>query len=230
MFVKTLHLLSESESENKINQGKNMADEMDDFEGLEMPTQEPEKAKKKKKEGMSLPIMIAIAVGVIIVQVVLIVVVVNFLSPKSESEQIAEKDKKKTESLKKKASEDEFFQEDTEEEDFFAQEKERKYIETDKIITNPKGSSKFVVINLGLEYKFKPDVPETEQTPDSDLMRKVMAKLKALVIQDLGSHTLEEISNQRAEYNTTLRDKLRPIFKESKIFLRNVYIVEFIIQ
>lgn len=207
-----------------------MADDMDEFEGLEPAVQEPEKAKKKKREGMSLPVMIAVGVGAIVVQVVLIVVVVNFLMPKSEKDVAHEKEAKKTEAMKKKASEEEFFQEDSEEEDFFAEEKERKYLETDKIITNPKGSTKFVVINLGLEYKFKPDVPEPERAPDGDLMKKLMAKLKTLVIQDIGNQTVDEIHSGRADYNMKLRDKLRPIFKESKIFLRNVYIVEFIIQ
>lgn len=206
-----------------------MADDMDEFEGMEV-VQEPEKAKKKKKEGMSLPVMIAVGIGAIVVQVVLIVVVVNFLLPKSDKDHDADKKAKQHEASKKHNEDEAFFKEDSEEEDFFAEEKERKYLETDKIITNPKGSSKFVVLNLGLEYKFKPDVPETEQAADSDLMKKLMAKLKTIVIQDVGNKTIEEIHTGRNDYNLKLRDKLRPVFKESKIFLRDVYFVEFIIQ
>lgn len=205
-----------------------MADEIEDFEGLE-EKQEPEKA-KKKKGGMSLPVMIAIGVGAIVVQVVLIIVVVNFVLPKSGDDASHKKTEELTEKQKQKQEDEKFFEGDTEEEDFFAEEKERKYLETDKIITNPKGSTKFVVVNLGLEYKFKPDVPEPEQAADSDLMKKLMARLKTTVIQDIGSKSVDEIHNSRSTYNTMIKEKLKPVFKESKIFLRNVYIVEFIIQ
>lgn len=205
-----------------------MAEEVEEIEGLD-DKKESDKS-KKKKGGMSLPVMIGIGVGAIVVQVVLIIVVVNFVLPKSGGEEDKHKTEKMKEKEKAKSEDEKFFEGDSEEEDFFAEEKERKYLETDKIITNPKGSTKFVVVNLGLEYKFKPDVPEPEQAPDSDLMKKLMARLKTTVIQDIGSKSVDEIHNSRSTYNIEIKDKLKPVFKESKIFLRNVYIVEFIIQ
>lgn len=205
-----------------------MAQEIDEFDGLD-ENQEPEKS-KKKKGGMSLPVMIGIGFGAIVVQVVLIIVVVNFVLPKSGADEANHKSEKMTEKQKQKSEDEKFFEGDTDEEDFFAEEKERKYLETDKIITNPKGSTKFVVLNLGLEYKFKPEVPEPERAADSDLMKKLMARLKTTVIQDIGSKSVDEIHNSRSTYDVMIKEKLKPVFKESKIFLRNVFIVEFIIQ
>ena len=106
-------------------------------------------------------------------------------------------------------------------------------METGRIITNPKLSEKFAVINLGLSYREKVGEEESSEesadAPDAKAL-KMEAQIKSILNNMIGSMTEEEIQHQRQNLSTIVKEKLTPLFKKNKMFLREVLIVEFIIQ
>lgn len=211
-----------------------MADDLSmdnlDPSGSQEP-EKPDKKKKKKEGGMSLPVMIGIGFGVIVVNVVLVIVVINFVVPMMNGSHDAEKDKKAKIAEEKKKAEHAVSHSDPEEEEFFENEKERHYMETGRITTNPKMSTKFIVIGLGLEFRVKEDTyKEEELKAESEMMKKMLSRIKAVVIKELGMMSLEDLQTNRPQLDNIFKEKLRPLFKEQKIYLKRADIVEFIVQ
>jgi len=190
--------------------------------------QEPEKP-KKKNTGMPMSRLLMIIGGILVVNAIAFIVIFRFFLAPADDPNAKDKDKAKKEKVK--TDDEEFMDEDeAAEEDFFADESKRLYVETGRITTNPKMSTKFVIINVGMVFRPKEEVPPEQIKPDSDLMKKLQAKIKAVIIKEIGNLTVDELQAKRGELDIMLRDKLRPVYKESKIFLREVNLTEFIMQ
>ena len=103
----------------------------------------------------------------------------------------------------------------------------------DEITTNPKGADQLVILDLWLEYlvskKVLEDFPE-EYKESSDLMVKRFTRVRAAVVDFVGSMTVAEIHAIRPELSEKLKEHLSEMFKKQKIELREVIIKEFIIQ
>ncbi len=198
-----------------------------DFDSMDDGLQEPELPVKKKKEGMSMPMMIGIGLGALVLNIVVIVVLFKFvLNPNSGA-----KDEKKGKGGHSKVSEEEGSSEaNDEEKEFFAVEKERKFLELGRITTNPKASNKFLVVNIGCIYKTGKDFEKENEKPESDYMKKLISKTKSVIINEIGSMSVEDIQAKRPNLESIFRDRLKPIFKDKQIFLREVIINEFILQ
>jgi len=191
-------------------------------------TPEVEKPKKKKKsDKMSMPAIIGIIAGVILLQVVLIMVVVQVFFSTGESE---EKSENAGNSEVVDTEEAEPAEEDGEERDFFTDDSNKLYLETGKIVTNPKLSSKYVAVNVGLIYIPKESVEAEDLAESSPMMMKLLAEVKSKIIMTIGSMLPEELQENRDLMPEIFREELKPIFKEKDIYLREVLISEYIMQ
>lgn len=209
--------------------------------------QQPEKPAKKKKSsggGLSLPLMIAIGAVTLIVLVGISLFAINYmvnniidkklgavsdttkvLSPKEEAKL---KEKEKAKELDKTYKE-------LEEEEYFDTEEGVSYIETDRIVTNPKFSTRFAVLKLGLSYREKvgEEEKEEEEKKEGEVDQKSMkmqAQIRNIINNMIGTMTEEELQQQRSSLPIIVKEKLTPVFKAHKMFLKDVLIVEFIIQ
>lgn len=199
-----------------------------EFDAMDDGLQEPENPIKKKKEGMSMPMMIGIGVGALVLNIVIIIVLVKFVFNGNSNTQ----NDKKGKTSHSKASEEESSSSESndEEKEFFENEEKRKFLELGRITTNPKGANKFVVVSVGCVYREKGEIKKEDLKPESEFMRKLLAKSKSVIINEIGSTTVEEIQNKRPNLESIFRDRLKPVFKERQLFLREVIINEFILQ
>jgi flagellar basal body-associated protein FliL len=207
--------------------------------------QEPEKQNKKKKKekgGMSMPVVIGMVMGILVVNVALVFLIMKFVfSPEptvmtdSTGKVIQTEHSESGEESGTEDDEEELDELDQEEKDFFAKDEKRKFFETDRILTNPKGSTKAVMIKLGVEYRPKLGMDEEEEAAllkaDGEFMIKLMAYTRSVVINELGSMTEDfMLNNSKDTLAFILRDGLKDYYKGRKLFLRKIQITEFIIQ
>lgn len=205
----------------------------------EAEKQEP--LKPEKKGGLSLPLIIGAAVGIlviIILGVVLGVVVASkyFGSGHSEAPIDGDGKAKKEHVAKSETAEDEF---DTEG-GYLSKLHDVMIMETGRITTNPKGAaSVFVVVNFGLEFKkMDPDNEELkalagkegELNMEHPIMKKLMAKMRGVLNNMIGSYTQDELLAKRAELPELVKKELKPIFRDYELSLGSITIQEFIIQ
>lgn len=195
-------------------------------DGLE--TQDVNDAKSKDgKKGSPLK-MILIIVGIVVVNIVVVFGLVKFFFADSGHD---EHPKEANSEQMPHSPKDEFAEFKDVEETFFETENERKMMSTGRITTNPANSiKKFIIMDLGFEYRIKPDLPEAEFELEKPLMVKMMIKLKAAITQKLGSMRVEELVRQRGELPAMFKEELQPLFNDNKMYLREVYLNEFIIQ
>lgn len=198
-----------------------MADEL-----TQPDAQAPEKPKKPKKDTDTKKYVMwgLIGGGFLIINTLLVVIVLRFVFPSQDS---AENGEEKTKIEKPK---DEFEGWDDEEADFFASEADKRLMKIEKIVTNPKSSSKYVVISFAMYYRQHTTLELEVGNPDSPLVAKLNAKVKSAIITEIASHSESELENKRLEFNAMFKDRLAPVFKEYKLFLREVIITEFLIQ
>ena len=202
--------------------------------------QEPEKqTKKKKKEktGMSMPVVIGMVMGILVVNAALVFLIIRFVYSPEPTVMTDSTGKviqiEPVEDEDQEDDDDEPSDLDDEENEFFANESKRKFFETDRILTNPKGSTKAVMIKLGVEYR--PKMSEEEEIkkikPDSEFMVKIMAFTRSVVINELGTMTEDfMLNNSKDTLAYIFKDKLKDYYKDRKLFLRKIQITEFIIQ
>jgi len=196
-------------------------------EDIETQDVKDEKNKGDKK-GMSTMKMILMIVGILVVNAIVVIGVVKFFFADSDDDKPHEAH---TEQVDGEHAEDDFSEYESEEETFFETEKQRKMLTTGRITTNPANSiKKFVVIDLGMEYRIKPDLPPEEFEPESPFMQKLHIKIKAAVTKRLGEMRVEELVRQRSQLTEIFREDLQPVFNEHKMFLREVYLNEFLVQ
>jgi flagellar basal body-associated protein FliL len=207
--------------------------------------QEPVKPEKKTKKkaslgaGLSLPIIIGAVAGLLVLiaatVVISIFVASKFIAPQHPA---AGEDGKHAEKTEKHQEEDEENKDEidldmAEEEEFQKGMTGIHYVKTGRITTNPKGSSQFVVLNLGFEFRMKNkdnEWIEAEVTEEDPMVKHAMSKAKGAVNQVLGSMTVDELHNKRSEMPLILKEKLKDTFKKYRILLKDVIIEEFIIQ
>jgi len=216
----------------------------------EEEVQQPEKPAKKKKSsgGLSLPMMIVIGAGTLIVLVGVSLFAINYMvnniidkklgsvSDTTKTHSHEDEANKKLKEHKKEL--DKTFKE-LEEEEYFETEEGVSYMETDRIVTNPKFSTRFAVIRLGLSYREKVAEGEGEaeggheEAKEGEVdhkAQKYQAQIKSIINDMIGTMTEEEIQQQRQNLPIIIKEKLTPVFKKQKKYLRDVLIVEFIIQ
>lgn len=214
---------------------------MAEEEPLEDEKQEPEKPEKprKQKVGLSMPIIIGGVLGILLL-LFAAVVLGGFVATKLFSPENAGEKTEKVEEKPKSPEEEHFDEGDANKEDEekrYFEEHPSKFAETGRITTNPKNSSQFVVINIGLEFR-----EESKEEADDGhgggggtetLPPKILARIKGIVIQMLGSMTIVELQQNRGKLSEMLFEEIKPVFlqyRSKKMFLRDLVIVEFIIQ
>lgn len=209
---------------------KKTEDLLDDMEANEK--QVPEKP--KKSGGMKLPMVIGIIFGVIVTQVILIFVLFKLFLGQPATvtpdgtvvQQTTEKSEKNSKKIEKTEEEEEIL---TEEE-----QQKIQFQETGRITTNPKSSSAFVVINLGLYFLAKDEKINEEfkkEIDKSPVWKRLSSDTKEIVNITFGNYTVEDLrSMKRDSLKTIFMKQLKPVFKTSKIILKDVKLIEYLIQ
>ncbi len=215
-----------------------MAEEQQGVQEPEMPTKKP---KKSGGGGFSTPVWIGIIAGGLVVNIVLIIFaiklfVVQPVAPASENGS-----KEHTENVDKGNNSHDGTHEADSEEDLDKLEEENvlngdenvQFKETGRITTNPKNSTSFVILNLGLEYRERHSEEDSDggghgaaapAGPDP-----VMARVKGVINNTIGSMTVEELQD-RETLRTKLKEEIKKVYKKHHIYLRDVILVEFLIQ
>lgn len=216
--------------------------------------QEP--VKPKKKMNLKIPIIIGGAIlGIAVLFGAFFVFVKVALVPSivSEVAQVqgqnvetedkdGEKDGKKKDNKKHKDIED-MSPEEIEEAEFFTDDDDVKFMQTGRINTNPKASTQFVVVDLGLFFRERKHEGEEGEEAEEESSHggegegevdpatmKLMAKTRGIITQILGSYTVGELHANRAKLPEEFKNKLRPLYKQHDMFLKDVVLQEFIIQ
>ncbi|MCO5249855.1 MAG: hypothetical protein M9949_00350 [Candidatus Kapabacteria bacterium] len=198
----------------------------------EINKQEPEEP--KKKAGLSLPVIIGIGAGVLIILVVVILFAVKMMlnsvvgtqpgdtqTTEQEHKQVEDKDLSNVEYYKRMAEEDKISENDS------------KYMETGRITTNPRASTQFVVVNLGLSYRTGLGVDDEakKEAESDDQKRRFEALIRNAVNNQIGDMSVGELQQIRRDSLTSIfKERLVPVFINNRIFLRDVILVEYIIQ
>lgn len=194
--------------------------------------QEPEKP-AKKPFALSLPIMIGIGVGVIVIMFGISIFAVNMMVNKIINAKIPAATAPDSNAAHGKSE-----QNVKDEEETLGVEKGT-YVETGRITTNPKGSSSFVVINLGLVYRDKGEAAqesggheEGKGTPDVSIKDpQLEALIRQTINNRIGEMPVEEIQMlPRDSLITMFKQDLSPVFKGGSKYLRSVILKEFIVQ
>lgn len=225
-------------------------DESQDTKGKD-EKQVPVKPKKLGGGELSfVKILIIIAVTIVLIFGLFITAWVFVISPDlqptvavSDSTQVENGDAQGDEHGKKDDHGDEDH-EMSEEEEFMAEDDHGLFETTGRITTNPRGSTKFVVVDLGLEFVEKKAHGEEEEDggghggghgggggAESHFEPKALAKIKGGVTSLIGSMPLQKLQTiERDTLRSLLKKRLKPIMKKERMFLRSVILQEFIIQ
>ncbi len=219
-----------------------------------MAEEEKQEPAKPKKEKGGLPVPLFGLIGFAIVLIALVVNVFLILGIKSEVSAIteviisgklpahsAEADKHE----KKTHKEAEEYPEDEENTvgQYVADDK-AEYFETGRITTNPRSSPRFVVLNLGMffstaekaegegeaEEAHKEEKKEEGTPPFSPYGKKFDGMVKNIINSQIGSMSLEELQIPRDSLTLLFKKKLRPLFSQQESRLKEVAIIEFIVQ
>lgn len=190
--------------------------------------QVPEKPKGKPGELGLMQILIVIGGTAVLLFVLFIVGYIFIVKPDLQNIEEPGKDKAKSENVKKG---DEAKNEDLNE---FAKEEFERFVATGRITTNPKMSSQFVIVDLGIEFYVHEELAKEvkkEKTEESPGMNKVLASVKGEVNNILGAMTVEELQSiRRDSLQSVFKAKLKPVLKKSRMLLKDAIIQEFIIQ
>ncbi|MCX6155805.1 MAG: hypothetical protein NT007_16795 [Candidatus Kapabacteria bacterium] len=190
--------------------------------------QEPERPAKKSSGGMGLTKILIIIFVVILLQGGLFFILFKFvLNPSGPTDPL---EKEKSEQVKRLEEEKKKLNgKENEEEAAMAPEKELHYGKTGRITTNPKGSDRFVVINLGIEFRSKE--PLEGGTKENPFSEKMFGRIQSVVNGVLGSMSIDELQSKRDSLHFVFKDKLKPVIQAQKeCFLRGVDVIEFILQ
>jgi hypothetical protein len=203
--------------------------------------------KPKKRSGGGGEINMFMLIGTIAGTVVLMVVIMSaafyfFILPQlqgghggNDSASLANE---KIKERKMEAGKEKSAISELEEEDIIMGDKGVHMLETGKIITNPKNSTKFAVLNLSMEYR----VSEKDERfagggeggdikEDNPIVKKLMAGIKNELYSVVGSLTVEDFYAMGSDsLRGLIKKDLKPIFLKNKLFLREVLITEYLIQ
>lgn len=114
------------------------------------------------------------------------------------------------------------------------------YFETGRITTNPRLSSNFVVLNLGMffipsqtegeEAKAEEPKDKNSEPAFSPFGKKFDGMVKSIINSQIGNMSIQELQAPRDTINKQFLEKLKPLFQQQKAKLKEIAIVEFIIQ
>ena len=192
--------------------------------------QKPEKPKKSRDAGVSLPILLGIIGGVLVIFMAFIYfLVLPYLVEGLGGDQAASGGAG-TEAVADSAGKKDGENPENEElSEFMADESMVHFVQTGRITTNPKQSSNFAVIDLGLEFIKKEGI-ESHGEGENFSATKMNAKNKSTVTSVIGSYNDDWLLANRDSLSVILFDKLKPEFKENEMLLKDVILQEFIIQ
>ena len=198
--------------------------------------QEPVKPPKKSSGDISLVTIIGVIGGAVVIMFLLLVVFfMFFVKPYLGGGHGKEAAKTEQTEEKKEAK----MPEGDMSEEFGSKNKEfLRFAATEKIVTNPKGSSsQFIVIRIGVEYiQFdkdgKPEAPPAAAAEKGvpTFEGSMKAKVEGQVLSFLGSYTIEEFQAKRDSLPVLFKTRLKDTFKEDKMKIKDVVIMEFLIQ
>ena len=129
---------------------------------------------------------------------------------------------------------------DLEREDFYGDPDGEKYHAIDQVMAMPKGSTEKVLIGLSFVYRVKTlteeEAAEAEEEEEEEsltdmkasLAKKLDVQVKSIVTNLIGSMTLEEIQTIRPELEELLLEEIRPLFQKEKMWLKQVFVTQFI--
>ncbi len=205
--------------------------------------QEPEKPKKEKS---GLPFPLFGLVGFAIVLIALIINVFLILGIKSEVSSITEaitsgKINTQNDSKDKKSSESADHDSDSEDSNVgkYVADEKADYFETGRITTNPRASTSFVVLNLGVYFTKGDSKSEggsegegkkEASTSFSPFGKKFDGMVKNIINSQIGNMSLDELQIPRDSLSLLFKQKLKPLFSQQEARLKDVAIVEFIVQ
>ncbi len=203
--------------------------------------QEPEPPPKKKK-GLSLPLIIGISFAALLILIGgtlgAVYLMVNNMMQHTNTEQTSnESEKQDSEDDEEKSDEFDLKTKYAELQDVVdRQTKNVHFLEIGEIITNPKNSGKFVVVDIGVEYVAYDENGEviqvnTESETSHELFdKKDMAKVRSVVNEVVWSNNETELQNKRSELPGILKKKFKDIFLDNGAVIKDVVILRFIIQ
>lgn len=175
-----------------------------------------------KKKGLSTPVLISVIAGGVLLLFAAIILIFSIMMNNMKETLLSGSDKKpeKKELSKKKKVEtlDKF-----------------EYLETGRITTNPSGSSQFVVVNLGIFYgpdkskKSSEDADEHEADPTVK-MKRLNALIRHQINSQIGDKDIYALQIPRDSLMAIFKNKLKPSFKMEGLMLKDVILIEFIIQ
>lgn len=201
-----------------------------DKESNETESSEKPAAEKAKRNPGELGFMqILIFLGGTVVLLFILLMVGYFIIIKPDLQKLALSGNEmpgKTENVKKDG-------EGTNPDEFKKDENER-FITTGRITTNPKMSTQFVVVDIGLDFyvndKLSKDIKK-DKPEESPEMLKPLSAVKGEINNLLGSYTVEELQAMpRDSLQSRIKGKLTNVFTQNKMMLKDAILQEFIIQ
>jgi len=202
--------------------------------------QTPEKSKPRSSGGgnISMLTLIGVITGTVVVMVaVLYVVFYMFILPdlKSSNDETDSTGAKHVKIKENSESSEEKIVNEMKEEDIMLGDEGTHLIETGKIIANPKGSTKFAVVNLALDFRISEKDerfdPEAEITSENPIISRLLIMVNDKINGKITSLTVDDFYNMGSDSLRNLfKEELVPIFLKNKLFLREVYLKEYLIQ
>jgi flagellar basal body-associated protein FliL len=217
-------------------------EEKDQKQAEQQEKQIPEKP-KKKAGGMSMPVLLGVIGGIVIFQAVLIFLLFKFfIAPQQVPVEGDAAKTEKTEQEEHEKPESKNWKYD----EFTLDEKLVQLFETGRITTNPKNSSKFVIINLAIIYIVRDEDTLKElhekkaaegggghggdEEDHSLFSHKQKIRIRSTINNVLGSLTDDQLFAQRNELPEMFKEKLAEIINDHKMKVKEVIVQEFIIQ
>jgi len=203
--------------------------------------QKPEKPQKKQGKTLSFSLMnlIIIAAAVLIVLVGGTLFGVNMMLKGIKPQTVqtdSEKDEKESKEDAEKTDSKENI-EDTKEDllrkAIISDESDYDYFELseeDRIITNPLGSPRFVVLRLGFFTFDGKDTEDKEEKINILENTRLIARMKNTINNEIGNMTEAQIQELRPTLPEFIKEKLTPLFLKEKVYLHEVLIIQFVIQ
>lgn len=199
--------------------------------------QVPEKPKRRQTDTGIIQ-LVGIIAGTVVIMVVVLFLAFKFLiypdlkqltgGGHTDSTATVEKSKEEIEKEEKKKADAWMDEEDA---SFFENEENTHFVETGRITTNPRGTTKqFVVINLGLIYMTKPEESKGHETASKELQPTTVARIRHGVNMTLGRYSADELKLRQDSLPYFFKEQLKPIFRQGKMLLKDVIIQEIIIQ
>lgn len=212
----------------------------------EQSVQQPEPPKVKKK-GLSLPLIIGISLAALLILIGgtlgAVYLMVNNMMQHTNTEQTSNGHNEDEKAHKENSDEEDHNVNDKYEylkNIVENQTKNLRYMELGEIITNPKNSDKFVVVDIGVEFVAYDETGEVIPVAEGGeggegegshfFEKRDMDKIREIVNKFIWSHTVEELNGQRGEMAGMLKEDFEEIYKENGGVIKDVIVLRFIVQ